>query len=62
MAFVDLNTAISIKVVPMQSGKVECECGGLLGIAKKFINFFSVSQQPFALVFGFSALLGDSLN
>jgi hypothetical protein len=40
MTFVDLNTAISIKVVPKQSGKIEYERERLLGIAKKFINFF----------------------
>ena len=44
-------TAISIKVVHEQSGKVEYERERLLGIANKFI-------QPFALVFDFSALLG----
>jgi hypothetical protein len=48
-------TAISIKVVPEQTGKVEYERERLLGIAKKFI-------KPFALVFYFSALLGDNLN
>jgi hypothetical protein len=49
-------TAISIKVVHEQSGKVEYERERLLGIANKF------SQQPFALVFEFSALLVDNLN
>jgi hypothetical protein len=33
-------TAISIKVVPEQSGKVEYEPKGLLGIAKKLRFFF----------------------
>jgi hypothetical protein len=55
-------TAISIKVVHEQSGKVEYERERLLGIAKKLINFHSDSQQPFALVFDFSALLVDNLN
>jgi hypothetical protein len=66
-----------IKVVPKQSGKVEYERERLLhGIANKLMNllaipsglsrsyseFASDSQQPFALVFDFSALLGDNLN
>ena len=55
-------TAISIKVVHEQSGKVEYERERLLGIANKLMNFQSDSQQPFALVFDFSALLVDNLN
>ena len=57
-----MHTAISIKVVHEQSGKVEYERERLLGIANKLMNFQSDSQQPFALVFDFSALLGDNLN
>jgi hypothetical protein len=57
-----VSTAISIKVVHEQSGKVEYERERLLGIANKLINFQSGSQQPFALVFDFSALLVDNLN
>ena len=53
-------TAISI--VHEQSGKVEYERERLLGIANKLMNFHSDSQQPFALVFDFSALLVDNLN
>ena len=49
-------------VVHEQSGKVEYEREKLLGIPKKLTNFHSDSQQPFALVFDFSALLGDNLN
>jgi hypothetical protein len=48
-------TAISIKVVHEQSGKVEYERERLLGIAKNLMNFHSDSQQPFTLVFDFSA-------
>jgi hypothetical protein len=55
-------TAISIKVVHERSGKVEYERERLLGIANKLMNFQSGSQQPFALVFDFSALLVDNLN
>ena len=55
-------TAISIKVVHVQCGKVEYERERLLGIVNKLINFQSDSQQPFALVFDFSALLVDNLN
>jgi hypothetical protein len=55
-------TAISIKVVHEQSGKVEYERERLPGIAMKIHYFFSDSQQPFALVFDFSALLVDNLN
>jgi hypothetical protein len=35
-------TAISIKVVPEQSGKVEYERERLQGIAKKFINLLAI--------------------
>ena len=56
------HTAISIKVVHEQSGKVEYERERLLGIANKLMNFQSNSQQPFALVFDFSALHMDNLN
>jgi hypothetical protein len=55
-------TAISVKVVHEQSGKVEYERERLLGIANKLMNFQSGSQQPFAFVFDFSALLVDNLN
>jgi hypothetical protein len=51
-----------IKVVYEQSGKVEYERERLLGIVNKLMNFQSDSQQPFALVFDFSALLVDNLN
>jgi hypothetical protein len=57
-----LYTAISIKVVHEQSGKVEYERERLLGTANKLMNFQSDSQQPFALVFDFSALLVDNFN
>jgi hypothetical protein len=57
-----LYTAISIKVVHEQSGKVEYECERLLGIVNKLMNFQSDSQQPFAFVFDFPALLVDNLN
>jgi hypothetical protein len=46
----------------VQSGKVEYERERLLGIAKKLMNFHSDSQQPFTLVFDFSALLVDNLK
>ena len=55
-------TAISIKVVHEQSGKVEYEREKLLGIANKLMDFQSGSQQPFALVFDFSVLLVENLN
>ena len=43
----DGYTAISIKVVHEQSGKVEYERERLLGIVNKLMNFQSDSQQPF---------------
>jgi hypothetical protein len=55
-------TAIAIKVAHEQSGKVKYERKRLLGIANKLMNFHSDFQQPFALVFAFSALLVDNLN
>ena len=39
-----MDTAISIKVVHEQSGKVEYERERLLGIANKLMNFQSGSQ------------------
>jgi hypothetical protein len=57
-----MYTAISIKVVHEQSGKVEYERERLLGIANKLMNFQRDSRQSFALVFDFSALLVDNLN
>ena len=57
-----MYTATSIKVVHEQSGKVEYDRERLLGIANKLMNFQSDSQQPFALVFDFSALLVDNLK
>jgi hypothetical protein len=51
-----------LRLSPEQSGKIEHERERLLGIANKLMNFQSDSQQPFALVFDFSALLGDNLN
>jgi hypothetical protein len=56
-----LYTAISIKVHEKR-GKVEYKRERLLGFANKLMNFQSDSQQPFALVFDFSALLVDNLN
>jgi hypothetical protein len=47
-----IHTDISIKVVAEQSGKVEYERKRL---AEKFNEFFSDSQQAFALVFDFFA-------
>jgi hypothetical protein len=40
-----LYTAISIKVVPQQTGKVEYERERLLGIANKFINFLAIPSS-----------------
>ena len=57
-----MYTAISIKVVHEQSGKVEYERERVLGVALKIHEFVSYSKQPFALLFDFSALLVDNLN
>jgi hypothetical protein len=40
-----LYTAISIKVVPEQNGKVEYERERLLGIAKKLINCLAIPSS-----------------
>jgi hypothetical protein len=37
--------AVSIKVVPEQSGKVEYERERMLGIANKFINFLAIPSS-----------------
>jgi hypothetical protein len=57
-----MYTAISIKVVHEQSGKVEYERKRVQGIALKIHEFVSYSQQPFALLFDLSALLADNFN
>jgi hypothetical protein len=56
-----LYTAISIKVVPEQSGKVEYERERVAGNRKKLTNFLAIPSKPFALVFDFSALIGTTL-
>ena len=40
-----MYTAISIKVVPEQSGKVEYERERMLRIANKFINFLAIPSS-----------------
>jgi hypothetical protein len=40
-----MYTAISIKVVPEQSGKVEYERERMLGIANKFINLLAIPSS-----------------
>ena len=46
-------TAISIKVIPEQSGKMQYDRESLL-------NFLAIPRKTFALVFDFSALLGEN--
>jgi hypothetical protein len=41
-----MYTAISIKVVPEQSRKVEYEQERLLGISKKLMNFLTIPSSP----------------
>jgi hypothetical protein len=55
-------TAISSRWSPSKAEKSNTSAKGLLGIANKFINFLAIPSKPFALVFDFSALLGDNLN
>jgi hypothetical protein len=43
--FPDVHTAVSIKVVPEQSGKVEYERERMLGIANKFINVLAIPSS-----------------
>jgi hypothetical protein len=45
MFSIQLYTAISIKVVPEQSGKVEYERERLLGNAKKLMNFLAIPSS-----------------
>jgi hypothetical protein len=42
MVFYYRYTAISIKAVPEQSGKVEYERERMIGLAYKFINFLAI--------------------
>jgi hypothetical protein len=42
---VQTHTAVSIKVVPEQSGKVEYEGERMLGIANKFINVLAIPSS-----------------
>ena len=50
------------RLSPSKVEKSNTSAKGLLGITKKNHEFVCDSQQPFALVFDFSALLGDNLN
>jgi hypothetical protein len=62
-----MYTAISIKVVPEKSGKVEHERERLLGIAKKFINLLAIpaslsrSYSTFPLCSGTTLIEQDAL-
>jgi hypothetical protein len=47
---------------PLLTEKSNTSSKGLLGIAKKLTIIFSNSQQPFALLFDFSAFLGDNFK
>jgi hypothetical protein len=51
-----------LRLSTSKAEKSNMSAKGLLGITKKLMNFHSDSQQPFALVFDFSALLMDNLN
>jgi hypothetical protein len=57
-----MYTAISIKVVPEQSGKVEYERERMLGIANKFINFLVIPSSFSRSYSTISDLLVDNLN
>ena len=51
-----------LRLSPSKVEKSNTSAKGLLGIAKKLMNFLAIPSKPFALVFDFSALLGDNLN
>jgi hypothetical protein len=51
-----------LRLSPSKAEKSNTSAKGLLGIAKILMNFLAIPSKPFALVFDFSALLGDNLN
>jgi hypothetical protein len=57
-----MYTAISIKVVHEQSGKVEYERKRLLGIAKKLMNLLAIPSILSRSYSTFPLCSGDNLN
>jgi hypothetical protein len=57
-----MYTAVSIKVVPEQSGKVEYERERLLGIAKKLMNLLGIPSSLSRSYSTFPLCSGDNLN
>jgi hypothetical protein len=57
-----MYTAISIKVVPEQSGKVEYERERLLGIGNKFIRLLAIPSSLSRSYSTFPLCSGDNLN
>ena len=51
-----------LRLSPSKAEKSNTSAKGLLGIANKLMNFLAIPSKSFALVFDFSALLGDNLN
>ena len=66
------NTLISVSsgiqlfqlrsLFPSKAEKSNTGAKGLLKIAKKLMNLLTIPNKHFALVFNFSALLGNNLN
>jgi hypothetical protein len=65
--------SFQLRLSPSKAEKSNTSAKGLLGIAEKLIiflailslsysTFLAIPSKPFALVFDFSALLGDNLN
>ena len=52
----------AISPAPSKAVKSNTSAKGLLGIAKKSMNFLAIPSKNFALVFNFTAFLGDNLN
>ena len=51
-----------LKLSPSKAEKSNTSAKGLLRIAKRLMILLAIPSKPFALVFDFSALLGDNLN
>ena len=68
--FAAISSAINVLSIQLfqlglsqsKAEKSNTSAKGLLGIAKKLMNFLAIPSKPLALVFDFSSSLWDNLN
>jgi hypothetical protein len=59
---VGYDKLFQLRLSPSKAEKSNTSVKGLLEIGNKIVHFLVIPSKPFALVFDFSALLGDNLN